>query len=136
MLTINPHRDAEAHENEQDYKEQERDYMEAKKLKQIDDACFVVTRELNALTPENWLEPVLHHGKYHMSGDDVFGACMEGSPDVQAAWAKLATSDAGRELREAMARHHAELCYTEILQPLPPERVRLLAGGEHQADSI
>lgn len=130
MMTTNPHRDAEVWNSEQDRRAAEKDRKQAA-------AFVIVERELEAMTAEQWNEQMLHHGRYQMSADEVLVSALETDPDTQAAFAKLMTSPAAKELRETLARYHADLCYEDILQPLPPCKVRgLLSGGKHQSDGI
>lgn len=112
MQTNNP----DAWKKNEEFKAALRKTLEIERAKKIEHARIIVERELEALTPENWYEGTLHHGRLHMSGDEVFVSAIECDPDTHTAWAKLATSEAAKELRAAIAKFHAEMCHDDILQ--------------------
>lgn len=116
MITSNPHLDAEVWSDNEEFKEQLRHHIEIERAKKIERARVIVERELEAMTPETWYESTMHHGRYNMSGDEVFVSAIESDPDTHAAWAKLATSHEAKELRAAMAKFHAEMCHDDVLQ--------------------
>lgn len=119
--TANPDLDAAMYNDDQQAKA---DYIEQQKAA----AYEIALKEIKEVTASQWFDS---------QADSVLIDALECDDDTREAFSELMTCAQAIKLHEAMALHHAELCYTDILQPLPPERVRgLLMGGEHQADSI